>query len=251
MGDNDSFTQEELDQLLNDVDNAASNKPQDPKGVHVFSQDEIKELLNKVHANDKKEPQDTGAETRPDKYSREQLVAISRILRKFAALAMDSLSEKLRTDVSITVSSVDHLWMEEYLLTSPAPTTIALISMEPLKGSAILEIIPSITTAIINKICHGKLESSNTWHEFTRIEKNVMESIYACLLENLREAWSELTDLQPRLDKMESDPSFIRLCPPKESVALVTLETKFAEVAGMMVFVIPYPVIEPIADKLS
>jgi hypothetical protein len=139
--------------------------------------------------------------------------------------------------------------MEEFLRSIPVPTVLGVINMEPLSGSAIMEIDPPIASAIINRLCFGIIESSGSRFELTDIGKNIMENVFSSLLENLREAWSAVTDLRPQLGRIETDPIFTRLCPPREGVVIVTLEVKMEDVEGMINFCIPYPLIEPVMGK--
>jgi flagellar motor switch protein FliM len=67
----------------------------------------------------------------------------------------------------------------------------------------------------------------------------------------MREAWTQVIDLRPRLQQIETNPQFAQIVPPTEMVILVTLEIKIGEEAGMMNICIPYITIEPIISKLS
>ena len=78
-----------------------------------------------------------------------------------------------------------------------------------------------------------------------------MEGIIVRILANMREAWTQVIDLRPRLGQIETNPQFASIVPPSEMVVLVTLETKIGEEEGMMNFCIPYLTIEPIVSKLS
>ena len=78
-----------------------------------------------------------------------------------------------------------------------------------------------------------------------------MEGIIVRILANMREAWTQVIDLRPRLGQIETNPQFAQIVPPTEMVVLVTLETKVGEEEGMMNFCIPYLTIEPIISKLS
>ena len=71
------------------------------------------------------------------------------------------------------------------------------------------------------------------------------------ILANMREAWTQVIDLRPRLQQIETNPQFAQIVPPSEMVILVTLEIKIGEEAGMMNICIPYITIEPIVSKLS
>lgn len=123
--------------------------------------------------------------------------------------------------------------------------------MDPLKGSSILEIDPSITFTIIDRLFGGPGEASKINRELTDIELSVVEGIIVRILGNLREAWSNVIDLRPRLGNIETNPQFAQIVPPTDMVVLITLETKVGDVEGMTNFCIPYLTIEPIISKLS
>jgi flagellar motor switch protein FliM len=169
----------------------------------------------------------------------------------FARLTTTSLSAQLRSMVHVHVASVDQLTYEEFIRSIPTPTTLAVINMDPLKGNAILEIDPSITFSIIDRLFGGTGEGTKSQHELTDIESSVMEGIIVRILGNMREAWAQVIDLRPRLGQIDTNPQFAQIVPPTDMVVLVTLETKVGDVEGMINFCIPYLTIEPIIGKLS
>ena len=228
----------------------------------VLSQDDIDQLLNAIRTGDTdsfKPVSDTRKIKlydfkRPDKFSKEQIRTVSVMHETFARLTTTSLSAQLRTLVQVHVASVDQLTYEEFTRSIPSPTTLAVINRDPLKGNAVLEIDPSITFSMIDRLFGGKGVTSianNQLRELTDIEQSVMEGIIVRILANMREAWTQVIDLRPRLGQIETNPQFAQIVPPSEMAVLVTLQTKFAEVEGMINFCIPYLTIEPIISKLS
>ena len=169
----------------------------------------------------------------------------------FARLTTTSLSAQLRSMVHVHVASVDQLTYEEFIRSIPTPTTLAIINMDPLKGNAILEIDPAVTFSIIDRLFGGTGEGTKAQHELTDIETSVMEGIIVRILGNMREAWTQVIDLRPRLGQIDTNPQFAQIVPPTDMVVLVTLETKVGDVEGMINFCIPYLTIEPIIGKLS
>ncbi|MEE3313648.1 MAG: flagellar motor switch protein FliM, partial [Treponema sp.] len=134
----------------------------------------------------------------------------------------------------------------------PTPTTLAVINMDPLKGNAVLEIAPEITFIMIDRLFGGSGDTGGKVNrDLTDIEQSVMEGIIVRILANMREAWTQVIDLRPRLQQIETNPQFAQIVPPTEMVILVTLEIKIGEEAGMMNICIPYITIEPIISKLS
>ena len=227
----------------------------------VLSQDEIDQLLQAISSG---ESEDTDFKPvndtrkikiydfkRPDKFSKEQIRTVSIMHETFARLTTTSLSAQLRSLVHVHVASVDQLTYEEFIRSIPTPTTLAVINMDPLKGNAVLEIDPAITFSMIDRLFGGTGQGAKVSRDLTDIEQSVMEGIIVRILANMREAWTQVIDLRPRLGQIETNPQFAQIVPPSEMVVLVTLETKVGEEEGMMNFCIPYITIEPIISKLS
>ncbi len=227
----------------------------------VLSQDEIDQLLTAISTGDIETEEVSQAADqrkikiydfkRPDKFSKEQIRTVSIMHETFARLTTTALSAQLRSMVHVHVASVDQLTYEEFIRSIPNPTTLGIINMDPLKGSSVLEIDPSVTFTIIDRLFGGQGEGAKVTRDLSDIEQSVMEGIIVRILGNLREAWSQVIDLRPRLGQIETNPQFAQIVPPTEMVVLVTLETKVGEVEGMMNFCIPYITIEPIISKLS
>lgn len=228
----------------------------------VLSQDEIDQLLNAINTgqpdnDDYKAVSDTRKIKiydfkRPDKFSKEQIRTVQIMHETFARLTTTSLSAQLRSLVHVHVATVDQLTYEEFIRSIPTPTTLAVINMDPLKGNAVLEIDPAITFSMIDRLFGGTgVVTGNKSRDLTDIEQSVMEGIIVRILANMREAWTQVIDLRPRLGQIETNPQFAQIVPPTEMVVLVTLETKVAEEEGMINFCIPYLTIEPIISKLS
>ncbi|MGP1454371.1 MAG: flagellar motor switch protein FliM [Treponema sp.] len=229
--------------------------------TEVLSQDEIDQLLTAISSGDTEvEEFKPVNETRkikvydfkrPDKFSKEQIRTVSILHETFARLTTTALSAQLRSMAHVHVASVDQLTYEEFIRSIPTPTTLAVINMDPLKGNAILEIDPSVTFSIIDRLFGGTGQGTKVQRELTDIEASVMEGVIVRILANMREAWTQVIDLRPRLGQIETNPQFAQIVPPTEMVVLVTLQTKLGDEEGMMNFCIPYITIEPIISKLS
>lgn len=229
--------------------------------TEVLSQDEIDQLLMAISSgsteSEEVKPVNDSRKIkiydfkRPDKFSKEQMRTVQVMHETFARLTTTTLSAQLRSMVHVHVASVDQLTYEEFIRSIPTPTTLAVINMDPLKGNAILEIDPAITFSMIDRLFGGTGQGTKVQRDLTDIEQSVMEGIIVRILANMRESWTQVVDLRPRLGQIETNPQFAQIVPPSEMVVLVTLETKVGDEEGMMNFCIPYITIEPIISKLS
>jgi len=228
--------------------------------AELFSKEDTDKLLAAINLDET--PEDLKPDTkqkiikiydfkRPDKFSNEQIRNIFLMHETFAKLTKNSLSAQLRSTVHIQVESVDQLTYGEFISSIPTPTTLAIINMDPLKGNAAIEIDPSITFAIIDRICGGNGDGIKSQHELTEIEQSVMEGIIIRLLGNLREAWSSILDLRPRLGQIDTNPKYAKIVPDTEMTVTIFLEVKISDVEGMINICVPYLTVEPIIGKFS
>jgi flagellar motor switch protein FliM len=188
---------------------------------------------------------------RPDKFSRDQIRTMSILHETFARQVTAALSAQLRSLVHLHVASVDQLTYEEFIRSIPNPSTVAIVSMDPLRGSAVLEIDPALTFSIYERLCGGHGGTMTPARELTDIESSVLESVIPWMLACLPGAWAAVTDLRPRLAGIECNPMFAQVVPPSEMVVLVTLEGQVGDARGMVNFCIPYLTIRPVIPRLS
>lgn len=229
--------------------------------AEVLSQSEINKLLGAVNgAKDKPEPPKDAQRRkvkmydfkRPDKFSKDQIRTVQMMHENFARVTTTSLSATLRLIANAHVASVDQMTYSEFIRSVPNPSTLAIINMNPLRGSAIIEIDPRITFAMTDRMCGGSAEKPNDpKRELTDIELSLMESIIVRLIGNLRESWAQVIDLRPALGSIETNPQFAQMVHPNDMVVLITFDMKICGIEGMMNFCIPYITIEPIISKLS
>jgi len=208
--------------------------------AEVLSQDEIALLLTTINAAPV-----------PDKFSGEQIQAISCIHETFANLTSCSLSTYIHSWCHVHVSFIDQFTYEEFIRSLPTPATLAVINMNPLKGSVILKIDTELTFAIIDKICGGRGDGTKFHHELTDIEYFIINNIIVHMLGNLREAWKPVVDTHPQVEAIDNNPQSVRIISPNEIIILVMLETKIGEAKGILNICIPYSTIEPVMEKLS
>jgi flagellar motor switch protein FliM len=78
-----------------------------------------------------------------------------------------------------------------------------------------------------------------------------MERIFSRAFESLQEAWKTVLEINPRLEALETNPQFMQIVSPNETIALISLSTKIGDTTGMINLCIPHVVIEPVMSRLS
>jgi flagellar motor switch protein FliM len=113
------------------------------------------------------------------------------------------------------MSLIDQLTYEEFICSIPNPTTIAIVEMSPLRGSAVLEIDPAVTFAIIDRLFGGPGDGFRLSREITDMESSVIGGLVIRMLVSLRKAWETAIDLRPNLVKIERNPQFASIVRPR------------------------------------
>ena len=65
------------------------------------------------------------------------------------------------------------------------------------------------------------------------------------------EAWDKVIELSTQIDRIETSSQFAQITAPTEPVAVIIINVKMGEEAGLMSICIPHTAIEPVAQQLN
>ncbi|MBW7940021.1 MAG: flagellar motor switch protein FliM, partial [Candidatus Omnitrophica bacterium] len=163
-----------------------------------------------------------------------------------------SLSAFLRTIVEVKLVSVDQISYEEFIRSIPNPTSLNIINMDPLEGKALMELSPTLSFPVVDRLMGGAGNVFKKNRELTEIEQTIIEKVLYRAFDCLHEAWANVLPLNLSLEQSETNPQLLmQLYLPSEMVILMTFEVTLGEISGTLSFCIPYPTLEPIASQLS
>ena len=188
---------------------------------------------------------------RPSKFAKDQIRTIVMIHENFSRLLSSSLSAYLRAMVQSEVASVDQLTYDEFIKSLQNPTVINVLSLEPLEGSMVFEFAPNLAFGFIDRLLGGKGAYDGIIRELTEIEQMVTKRVVMRMANSIKEAWSNVVEIEPEYQGMETNPMFTQVIPPTEMVILVTLDVKIAEISGLMNVCYPFILLEPLLNRLS
>jgi flagellar motor switch protein FliM len=170
---------------------------------------------------------------------------------RFSRNFSSSLSAYLRTITEVNLVSVEQLSYQEFLLSVPDPTCFNAISIRPLEGAFALEVNPQLVFPIIDKMLGGPGDALKHLRTMTDIEQSIFDGVLKLALDDLREAWRGIIDLEFRIQARETSPQLIQIVAPNEVVLLVVFEVKMGTVVGMINLAIPSIILEPVASKFD
>lgn len=229
--------------------------------VDVLSQSEIDALLAALSSGEMDAEELKKEETqrkirsyefkRAVRFSKDHIRSLTRIHENFARFLTTYFSAQLRTFVQISVVQVEQLPYDEFIRSIPKMTILNIFEAEPLEGRMVLEVHPNVAFAMVDRLLGGQGIAPSKINALTEIETTIMERIFGRTLESLQEAWKTVIDISPRMEALETNPQFMQIVSPNETIALISLSTKIGDTTGMINLCIPHVVIEPIMSRLS
>lgn len=227
----------------------------------VLSQNEIDALLKALNSGevDVNEIEEDSLEKKvknydfrnPQKIAKDQLRTLEIIHENFGRLLQTFLSGYLRAPVKVEVLTVDQFAYSEFNNSISNPAFLPVIDFEPLKGQIIMEISTGLAFAMIERLLGGDGEKNQETRSFTEIELTLLKKVLLKVLKILPEAWENVIELEPKLEKIEINSQFAQIVSPSETIALATMNVSIGDAEGMVNICIPHIVIEPILNRLS
>lgn len=189
---------------------------------------------------------------RPERVSKDQMMALETLHEAFARNFGASLSGFLRTIVEVRVAACEQMTYGEFVSGLPNPTSYNLIQPDALEGQMCLEVSPLTIYPIIDRLLGGTNQDLFIpQRPMTAIEQRLISNVMGRGLAALSEAWESVRPLKFEITASESNPQLVQIVPPNEVVMVIGLEVRMASRAGTMNLCIPYNVIEPVMEELS
>ena len=226
----------------------------------VLSQEEIDNLLKglssgELDAEEMKEAPEKTAKNydfkRPAKFSKEHLRTLEIIFEHYSRLLSTNLPVYLRKTVQVNVVSSETVTFSEFTNALSNPVVLGIINFEPLAGNVILELSPNLGFAILDRMLGGSGVPLEKNREFSEIEMSILDKIMIACMQLLREPWKNVIDLDPFMERIETNAQFAQIIAPNEMIAIVTLNMRIGDVEGYMNACLPYITLEEIMDKLN
>ena len=226
----------------------------------VLSQNEIDALLKQLSSGelDVEDIDDTPVVkikeydfSRPAKFSKEHLRTLEIIFEHFGRLLSSNLPVYLRKTVQVEVMNSEAVTYQEFSNALLNPVLLGIVNMSPLTGNIIMELATNIGFAIIDRLLGGNGEPLDKSREFSEIELGILDRIFNIIISLLREPWANVVEVEPYLERIETNSQYAQIISPSEMIAIITINVNIGGVEGLMNVCLPYITLEDVMDKLN
>jgi len=226
----------------------------------VLSQSEIDSLLaalstgeldtDKMTQQDEKQVKSYDF-ARPAKFSKEHLRTLEFIYEHYGRLLSTTLPVYLRKHVQVSVVSSETVVFSEFSNALINPVILGVVNFHPLPGSIIIDLASNLGFAMIDRMLGGQGVPLKKGRDFSEIELTIIDKIVTICMQLMREPWKAVVEIEPFLEKVETNPQFAQIISPTDMIAIVTLNIKIGEVEGLMNICMPFFTLENVMDKLN
>jgi flagellar motor switch protein FliM len=227
----------------------------------LLSQDEIDALLHGVSSSDIDTDDDELVDgdarnydfTTQDRIVRGRMPTLEMVNERYARLFRISIFNLLRRSAEISVGGVQMLKFSEYVHSLFVPTSLNMVRVKPLRGTALFVLDPRLVFMIVDNYFggDGRFHAKIEGREFTPTELRVVEMILEQVFVDLKEAWSPVMKLDFEKQNSEVNPQFANIVSPSEVVVVNTFHVEIEGGGGDFHITLPYSMLEPIRELLD
>lgn len=226
----------------------------------VLSQNEIDNLLaalssGELDADDMNDASDKQVKNydfkRPTKFSKEHLRTLEIIYEHYGRLLSTNLPVYLRKNIQVSVASSETVIFSEFTNALSNPVILGIVNFQPLGGTILIELAAQLGFAIIDRMLGGAGDPLEKNRDFTEIEMTIIEKMMVVCMQLMREPWKNVVDINPVMERIETNSQFAQVIAPNDMIAIVTLNMKIGDVEGFMNVCLPFFTLENVMDKLN
>jgi flagellar motor switch protein FliM len=230
MAVQDLLSQDEIDALLHGVDDGLVETEVDSDPTAVKSYDLASQ----------------------DRIVRGRMPTLEMINERFARYTRISMFNLLRRSADVAVGGVQVMKFGEYVHSLYVPTSLNLVKMKPLRGTALFILDAKLVFKLVDNFFggdgrHAKIEG----REFTPTELRVVRMVIEQAFVDLAEAWSAVLPITFEYVNSEVNPAMANIVSPSEVVVVSTFHIELDGGGGDLHITVPYAMIEPIREMLD
>jgi flagellar motor switch protein FliM len=220
----------------------------------VLNQDEIDSLLG-FDANTNSNVELTGVQALINSalVSYERLPMLEIVFDRLVRLATTSLRNFTSDNVEVSMESISSVRFGDYLNSIPLPAILSVIKAEEWDNFGLLTVDSNLIYSMIDVLLGGRRIGGQIRVEgrpYTTIEMALARRMIEVILEDTHRAFAPVTEVNFKLERLETNPRFAAISRPANAAILIELRIEMDDRGGKIEILLPYATIEPIREQL-
>ncbi len=226
----------------------------------ILTQNEVDALLQGITGESQTLEQDEAPSDGPRPYDlanqerivRGRMPTMEVVNERFARNIRVGLFNLIRKSPEVSIGGIKVQKYSAFLREIVVPTNFNIVSVKPLRGSALIVCDPNLVFAVIDALFGGagKYHTRIEGREFSPTEQRVILRLLQTIMTEYRKAWIGVYPLELEYQRSEMQPQFANIASPSEMVVTTTFTLEIGDTSGSVNLCFPYSTLEPIRDVL-
>jgi flagellar motor switch protein FliM len=185
--------------------------------------------------------------------SYERLPMLEIVFDRLVRLTTTSLRNFTSDNVEVSLDSISSVRFGDYINSIPLPAILSVIKAEEWDNYGLLTVDSNLIYSMIDVLLGGRRTAGNIRVEgrpYTTIEMALARRLIEVILEDTHRAFEPVTQVNFRLERMETNPRFAAISRPANAAILIELRIEMDDRGGKIEILLPYATIEPIREQL-
>jgi flagellar motor switch protein FliM len=181
-----------------------------------------------------------------------EMAALNLANENFCRSFRQNLYSVLRRGIQVTVPQAQTRKYGDFIQSFPAPASLHIFRMDPLRGRAMLAVEPKLIFSFVDIFLGGtgKGAPPAESREFTAVETRLIQKVVAQILKDLEKAWSPIHPLTFHYLRGEKNPQMASVADPNEWTLTLPIHLELEQPLGAITVCLPWSLLEPLRDKL-
>lgn len=187
-----------------------------------------------------------------DRLVRRPMPTLDIVNERFLRHLRVGLFQFIHRSATISIAPVEVQGYAEFLGSLDAPTSFNIMSMQPLRGSALVVCEASLVSTLVDALYGGacKVQAPMEGRDFSPTEQRVIQRLVGIVATDYSKAWKDIYPIGMALQRTETHVQFVNIATPLEKVVVTTLKIVVGDFEGAVRICIPYGALDPIRDVL-
>lgn len=189
----------------------------------------------------------------PERVIRHRMQTLELINERFARRLRTLMLSFMRRNADITVGTIRILKYSEFERNLPVPSNLNMVTMKPLRGTALFTFDPNLVFLIIDSVFggHGRYNTRIEGRDFTTTEQRIILRLLNLTLESYGGAWEQVYPIEFEYIRSEMHTKFASISSSNDIVVVTSFQIELGAAGGNLNICLPYSMIEPVRDLLT
>jgi flagellar motor switch protein FliM len=187
-----------------------------------------------------------------DRIVRGRMPVLDRLNERWVNEFQRRLGDVIRTPIEVTLQEVQLTPYGNWLAALPVPTSFNLYTVKPWPRNALVAVEGGLLFTLVNAYYGGTRPPPSAAREtLTQTEQRLNKIVIDLLTDLFRRALSPVATLDFQHAQSETNPNFVNMATPSETVVVTRVVVSLKEAGGSIALILPLSSFDPVRDKLA